>query len=223
MKVSVYHNSLVKRILDLATSFLGVMVLLPLFPIIAILIKCSSRGPVFFLQKRTGKKGKTFKIIKFRTMRVGAEKERDGIRFLNESDGPTFKIRDDPRFTTFGKILSRSSLDEIPQFLNVLTGQMSIVGPRPLPVYEANKLTKQQKERELILPGITSPWVTEGSHTLKFTKWMKLDRDYVRKGNLATDLGVMVKTANLIFLAVVRSASTRILIVYRNLSKLKLS
>ena len=138
-------------------------------------------------------------MIKFRTMKVGSEKLQNKYRSINEADGPVFKIYNDPRLTPIGKILSQTGLDEIPQLINVLKGDMSIVGPRPLPVEEAKKLTKTQKIRQLVNPGITSSWVVEGSHSLSFKKWMELDKDYVENANLTTDITISVKTFLIVF------------------------
>lgn len=127
-----------------------------------------------------------------------AERIKSRYKKLNEADGPVFKIRDDPRFTKFGKILSRTGLDELPQMINVIKGEMSVVGPRPLPVKEAKKLTKEQKIRELVKPGITSSWVTHGSHKLTFKKWMSLDKKYIEKATLVSDLSIIKDTVILI-------------------------
>jgi lipopolysaccharide/colanic/teichoic acid biosynthesis glycosyltransferase len=127
-----------------------------------------------------------------------AEKKQIKFKNLNEADGPVFKIRNDPRFTKFGEILSRTGLDELPQFINILKGEMSIVGPRPLPVNEAGKLTKKQKIRELVKPGITSSWVIEGSHKLSFKDWMRLDREYVKNASFAVDVSIIWNTVTLV-------------------------
>ena len=134
-------------------------------------------------------------------MAPNASKAQNHYRNLNEADGPVFKIHNDPRFTGFGKILSKTGLDELPQLVNVLKGEMSMVGPRPLPVNEAKKLTKQQRIREMVKPGITSSWVTGGSHRMSFKKWMELDADYVKNATLLTDISIIGKT----FLMVARS------------------
>lgn len=199
-----YHNSLQKSFLDVTLSFLGLVLLSPLFVFIAVLIKLTSRGPAFFKQKRIGKEGCVFTLIKFRTMRMGGEKEQKNLRHLNEVDGPVFKIYNDPRYTKFGKILARTGLDELPQLINVLKGEMSLVGPRPLPVYEAKKLTKEEKIRELVKPGITSSWVTSGAHNLKFREWMKLDKEYVENASLSKDLSILFKTVSMVFSLVLR-------------------
>lgn len=200
IKVSTYHSSITKIILDKLMALIGILALIPTVLIVAPLIKLTDFGPIFFTHKRTGKNGKVFKMIKFRSMRIGAESERGKkvLEKLNISDGPVFKIPNDPRLTKIGKLLFKSGLDELPQVINVLKGEMSIVGPRPLPVYEANKLTKSQRVRELVLPGITSSWVVSGAHNLKFKKWMKLDKEYVNSATLKTDITIIYKTALLL-------------------------
>ena len=200
-----YHFSLSKQLFDLCLSFLGLIVLFPFFIIIAILIKLTSKGPVFFKQNRVGKNGVVFPIIMFRTMKVGAERLQWRCRHLNEADGPVFKIRDDPRFVGIGKSLARTGLDEAPQFINVIKGEMSLVGPRPLPIKEARKLTPIQKERHLIKPGMTSSWVVKGSHSMKFEKWMQLDKEYVLKASFLKDLVILLKTLTIISKLVFRT------------------
>jgi len=201
--INPYHNSLLKRIFDIVISLLLIICLFPVIIIIGLIIKLSSQSPVLFIQKRTGKKGRVFKFIKFRTMRVGAKDHQRSLRHLNEADGPVFKIRDDPRFTKIGKLLARTGLDELPQLINVIKGEMSLVGPRPLPVAEARKLNQNQKIRELISPGMTSSWVIKGNHSMKFKKWMWLDEQYVLEASLLGDIEILfetllgfVKTAN---------------------------
>jgi lipopolysaccharide/colanic/teichoic acid biosynthesis glycosyltransferase len=199
--ISPYNKTYIKRLFDLCISHLFFIVTLPLIILIPLAIKITSPGNIFFLQKRVGKNGKIFEVIKFRTMTKNAEKLKSKYKYLNEADGPVFKIQNDPRFTKVGKILSSTGLDELPQFINVLKGEMSIVGPRPLPVNEARRLTKKQKIRELVKPGITSSWVVEGSHKMSFKKWMELDADYVKNASLATDIYIIGKT----FLMILRS------------------
>lgn len=189
-----YHHSWQKRLFDTLLSSLGLIVLSPLLVIISILIKFTSKGPVFFKQKRVGRNGKAFQMIKFRIMKKGAERQQKRYRHLNEAYGPVFKIRNDPRFTKFGKLLAKTGLDEAPQLLNVIKGEMSLVGPRPLPISEVRKLTSLQNKRHLIKPGMTSSWVVKGSHSLKFEKWMQLDRQYVSSASLPGDITILVKT-----------------------------
>jgi lipopolysaccharide/colanic/teichoic acid biosynthesis glycosyltransferase len=199
IKIAPYHESLSKNILNYAMSIPALMILMLITLILGPIIKLSSPGPIFFIQKRRGKNGRDFNIIKFRTMREGAEKERGNktLESQNISDGPVFKISYDPRLTKVGTILWKSGLDELPQVINVLKGEMSFVGPRPFPLYEADKLTKKDRMRERVLPGITSSWVISGAHRLKFKKWMELDEKYVENGNLKTDIKILLSTLKL--------------------------
>ena len=192
--VSAYHKSFQKRFFDIAASLVGLLSFGPIIIAISLLIKKENGGPVFFIQKRIGKNGKEFKLIKFRTMKKDAEKLKSKYLHLNDADGPVFKITNDPRYTKFGRFLARTGLDELPQLINVLKGEMSLVGPRPLPIYEANKLTKSQKIRELVKPGITSSWVVQGAHKLSFKRWMELDKEYVRNATLAQDIKILLST-----------------------------
>lgn len=189
-----YHNSFSKRLFDLLGVAVGLIFTIPCFVIISCFLLLRNDGPIIFVQKRVGKYGKPFNLTKFRTMTAGAKNKLQNLRKLNEADGPVFKIFDDPRYTRLGKYLAHTGLDELPQLINVLKGEMSIVGPRPLPIYEAKKLTKSQKIRELVKPGITSSWVVSGSHRLTFKKWMELDKDYVENANLLTDMTILAKT-----------------------------
>ena len=205
--VNHYHNSLIKRTFDLLISSVGIVLFFPVILIIALLIKLTSGRPIFFRQRREGLKGKIFDLIKFRTMIVGADREQKKYMHLNEADGPVFKIQNDPRYTKIGKILAQTGLDELLQLINVLKGEMSLVGPRPLPVYEATKLTKAQKARELVKPGITSSWVVRGSHKLKFREWMRLDREYVENAAFYKDLKIIFQTATMIIKSILRQIS----------------
>ena len=194
VKVSSYSLSFTKRFFDMTLSLAGLIILFPLYLIVSLTIVVFSGFPVFFVQKRIGLNGIKFGIIKFRTMQKNASKNRYKYANMNQADGPVFKIFNDPRFTTVGKILSRYGLDELPQLINVIKNDLSLVGPRPLPVYEANKLSATQKVRELVKPGITSLWVINGSHTLSFKKWMELDKEYLRNASLLGDIKIIVKT-----------------------------
>lgn len=196
--VSSYNKSFAKKVINKLLAALFLVMTSPLMLLIVIAIYLEDQKPLIFKQIRTGFRGKLFTILKFRTMIKNAEGAKNKYQHLNVSDGPTFKIPNDPRFTRLGKILAKSGLDELPQLLNVLKGEMSLVGPRPLPLYEAKKLTKRQKIRELVLPGITSSWVVSGAHRLKFQKWMELDKEYVQNATLLTDLIILFKTAKII-------------------------
>jgi lipopolysaccharide/colanic/teichoic acid biosynthesis glycosyltransferase len=192
--ISSYHNTFLKSLLDIAFILAATFFTFPIMILIAVLIKLSTPELVFYKQKRVGLKGKVFEILKFRTMVPHSEKKLTKLRNLNEADGPVFKIYNDPRYTPLGKFLAHTGLDELPQLLNVFRGEMSFVGPRPLPTYEANRLTRKQKLRELVKPGITSSWVIRGSHSLKFNHWMKLDLQYVENASIFTDIEIIFKT-----------------------------
>jgi len=185
-----------KRLLDIALSLLVCLVMWPVFLVIAILVKLSSPGAIFFRQKRTGKNGSVFTLYKFRTMTKNALKLQKKYLHLNEADGPVFKIRNDPRFVNgLGKFLARSGLDELPNIFNVLKGDLSWVGPRPLPVNEAKKIpTKIKRIRESVLPGITSSWVIKGNHELSFSRWMAFDQQDSQNQSLTYDLKILGKT-----------------------------
>ena len=168
---------------------------LPLLVVIALAILFFSGTPVIFCQKRIGLHGRIFVLYKFRTMKKGSDKEQWKNRKFNEANGPVFKIRNDPRFTPFGKFLSHTGLDELPQLLNILKGDMALIGPRPLPVDEAKKLKAWQKKREEIKPGIISPWIIEGYHSRSFDDWMMSDIAYAKKKSLGYDLVLTYRTA----------------------------
>jgi lipopolysaccharide/colanic/teichoic acid biosynthesis glycosyltransferase len=175
-------------------AFILIVLLLPVYMVIAILVMRLSGWPIFFIQKRTGYRGKTFRMFKFRTMKVGAEEKQYQLRKRNEADGPVFKIRNDPRFTKIGKILSHSGLDELPQLINVIKGEMEMVGPRPLPIIEAKNISlKYRIIRESVRPGIISPWVLKGYHGLNFENWMKEDKKYVENKSWWRDGWLLIK------------------------------
>lgn len=166
----------------------------PFLLILFILVKISSKGPFIFKQIRSGKNKKPFLIFKIRSMRNNAESLKKKVLHLNEAEWPVFKIKDDPRYTKIGKILSRSGLDEIPQLINVIKGEMSFVGPRPLPVEEAMKVPEKYKQRFSVLPGMTSLWIIKGAHKLSFNDWMKLDIEYIKKKSLIYDFYICLLT-----------------------------
>jgi len=205
--VKLYHYSYTKLLFDYFFSILGLVITSPLFLLIYLLIEIENNGPVFFIQNRVGKNGKVFSLIKFRTMRTGSENQRWRYMHINEADGPVFKIVNDPRFTKLGKFLARCGFDELPQLFNVIKGEMSLVGPRPFPTYEAKKLKRKDRVRELVKPGITSSWVIRGAHSLTFKQWMRLDRDYVHNATLVEDLKILIKT----FIMVIKMTLNQIL------------
>jgi len=165
-----------------------ILMTVPIQIVISILIVIGSGLPILFKQIRIGKNNKPFTLYKFRTMVVGAEKMQKRLKNQNEADGPVFKIHNDPRFTPFGRFLSHTGLDELPQLWNVLHGDMVLIGPRPLPLDEVNKLTRWQKKRHRIKPGIISPWVLDGYHSKPFSAWMKSDIEYMKKKSIMYDL-----------------------------------
>lgn len=180
---------------------------LPIMGVVALIIVLIDGFPVLFRQKRTGLYGKSFILYKFRTMVHGAEAMQKNYVRQNEADGPVFKIRDDPRFTHLGKFLSHTGLDELPQLVNVIRGEMALFGPRPLPVAEAAKLTKRQQERHKIKPGIMSPWVLEGYHSRPFDEWMKSDIDYAKDKSLWYDFVLFRKAVVFVGKLFVREVS----------------
>ena len=175
-------------------AFTGFILLLPALSIMYIIVRLDSKGPFIFKQKRAGLHKKPFTLYKIRTMVYNAERLKTDVKRLNEADGPVFKIRHDPRYTRVGKFLSHSALDELPQLLNVIKGDMSLVGPRPLPMKEARLIPRRFQARFSVLPGMTSEWVVQGAHRLSFVKWMKLDMDYVCSHSLKTDISIMFQT-----------------------------
>ncbi len=185
-----------KRSMDVIGAIGGLIVLSPLFLLIAAAIKLTSRGPVFFAQQRTGRGGRAFAMYKFRSMVVDAEGKRDELLHLNEQDGPAFKIQHDPRITRIGHWLRRASLDELPQLLNVLKGDMSFVGPRPLPCHETAQCEPWQRRRLAVTPGITCIWQVQNRATpVPFAEWMRMDIRYAKSISLRGDLQLFWKTA----------------------------
>jgi exopolysaccharide biosynthesis polyprenyl glycosylphosphotransferase len=183
-----------KRVLDVVLSSVLLLVMLPVFLVTAVCIKVSSGGPVFFMQERVGLNKRTFRMIKFRSMRDNAEEIRESIAHLNEVDGPVFKIQNDPRVTDFGKFLRRSSLDELPQLFNVLRGEMSLVGPRPPLPEEVDRYEWMFRKRLSVKPGMTCIWQISGRSDVSFARWMRMDQDYVENWSLWLDLQILMKT-----------------------------
>jgi len=184
-----------KRILDIAVSFVLLVLLSPLFVIVALLIKLTSYGPVFFAQERIGLNKRRFLTYKFRTMIPNAERMMAEIEHLNEVSGPVFKIKNDPRLTRFGKFLRRASLDELPQLFNVLKGDMSLVGPRPMAVRDYEGFNEDwQRRRFSVRPGITCLWQVNGRNEIPFHRWMEMDMQYIEKWSLWLDLVILART-----------------------------
>ncbi len=185
---------LLKRGFDIAVSALALLLLSPLLLLIAVAVKLDSPGPVFYISRRNGKKGRIFNFYKFRTMVVGAEGMLDSLRHLDESDGPVFKIRNDPRVTRVGRVLRRYSLDELPQLWNVLKGDMSLVGPRPPTPDEVARYADWQLKRLEIRPGLTCLWQVKGRSNLSFRDWMKFDLFYIENWSFWLDIKILLRT-----------------------------
>ncbi|MDR4509878.1 MAG: sugar transferase [Candidatus Brocadiaceae bacterium] len=186
-----------KIFLDLVGGFLFLIIVLPLFPFIAILIKLDSKGPIFYLQERCGKEGKIFKMFKFRTMVNDAELIKKNL--TSHTDGPMFKMIGDPRITRVGKILRSWSLDELPQLINVLKGEMSLVGPRPLANSEMTGNENWKNIRLSVKPGVTGLWQIEGRGSGKFSDWVKYDKKYVQNKSFVLDTKILFSTVTAIF------------------------
>jgi lipopolysaccharide/colanic/teichoic acid biosynthesis glycosyltransferase len=184
----------VKRILDVIISAALLVLLWPVMLSIAVLVKLASRGPVFFSQSRAGLNGEPFTMHKFRSMRNGAQDDRKLVEHLNQQSGPVFKIPEDPRLTGLGRFLRRSSLDELPQLLNVLRGEMTLVGPRPLWLPEAAKATGPARLRTKVKPGLTCLWQISGRSELTYDQWVQLDLYYIDHRGTLLDLMILVQT-----------------------------
>jgi exopolysaccharide biosynthesis polyprenyl glycosylphosphotransferase len=185
---------LIKRMIDMTVSAIVLLLLSPLFVAVSILIKGTSKGPVLFQQRRVGYNGRPFNCLKFRTMDENAEALQGDLLELNEMDGPVFKITNDPRVTKVGRVLRKASFDELPQLINVLKGDMSLVGPRPPIPSEVNEYVLKDRRRLSMRPGITCLWQVNGRNTIPFEKWMELDREYIDNWSLVLDFKILVKT-----------------------------
>lgn len=190
-----------KKILDFSATTIFLLFFFPIYIAIAIAIKLDSPGPVFYRQARIGLRGKEFKVWKFRTMKTDADKLQKELEALNETkDGILFKIKDDPRVTRVGKFLRRYSLDELPQLFNVLWGEMSLVGPRPLPTRDVNKFSEYHFIRQEVLPGVTGLWQVSGrSNILDFERVINLDLNYIENWSLKLDFEILLRTIKVIF------------------------
>jgi lipopolysaccharide/colanic/teichoic acid biosynthesis glycosyltransferase len=181
---------------DVVAAILVLILFIPVIPVIALAVKLSSSGPILFRDKRQGLHGRPFQCMKFRTMRQGADKMQDKLRFVCEVDGPQFKMADDPRITTVGRFLRETYLDEIPQFINVLCGQMSIVGPRPSPEKENTLCPSWRDARLSVRPGITGLWQVYRTREPQrdFQEWILYDTQYVRDFSFGLDLWICWRT-----------------------------
>ena len=184
----------IKRTADIAFSLFGLIALSPLFVVIAVAVASEREGGVIFRQARAGWKNQPFTMYKFRTMLKNAAALREEMEQFNELDGPAFKMKNDPRITKAGRFLRRTSLDELPQLYNVLKGDMSLVGPRPLPTYESEKCSAEQLQRLLVKPGITCYWQACGRNDVSFDEWIEMDLRYIREQSIRTDVSILLQT-----------------------------
>jgi lipopolysaccharide/colanic/teichoic acid biosynthesis glycosyltransferase len=183
-----------KRVFDVTVSLLILAMIWPSLLIVAVAVAATSRGPVLFVQTRVGQGGRTFGMIKFRSMYRDAEARRAEVRALSDREGLCLKIRHDPRITPVGRVLRRWSLDELPQLFNVLRGEMSLVGPRPALVEEVAAYPERAHLRHQVPPGITGFWQVSGRADIGFDEMIDLDLDYVRRASVLTDIGVILRT-----------------------------
>lgn len=189
-----------KRAMDIVGSLCGLIILSPVFLIVSILIKLEDpKGKVFFSQVRNGLYGKTFRMYKFRSMVHNAEELLDQLQEQNEQTGPVFKIKDDPRITNVGRFIRKTSIDELPQLINILKGDMSIVGPRPPIPREVEQYTDYQMRRLLVKPGLTCYWQVGGRNEIGFDEWVELDIKYIKERNLWIDIKLIFKTVFVLF------------------------
>lgn len=188
-----------KRIIDIFGSLMGITLLSPIILITAIAIKLESKGPLIFAQERIGYFGKPFKMYKFRSMIENAEDLLDKLKDKNEMSGPMFKIKDDPRITKVGKFIRKTSIDELPQLVNVLKGEMSLVGPRPNLPKEVAQYTDFQRQKLLTKPGLTCYWQVMGRNSIDFEDWMKLDVKYIEERSIWIDIKLIFKTFSVLF------------------------
>lgn len=193
-------QAVLKRMIDVIGVSVGLIILSPLFLIVAIIIKLTSEGPVIFTQNRVGLNGRIFKMYKFRSMVANAEELKVNLAHLNEMNGPVFKIKNDPRITPIGRILRKTSIDELPQLWNVLKGDMSLVGPRPPLPSEVDLYNPKHRKRLAVKPGITCIWQISGRNEIDFEQWMEMDAEYVDRWTLWLDFKILMKTVPVVLL-----------------------
>lgn len=190
----------IKRVIDFSGSLLGLLILLPLFIIVMFLIKLEDpKGKVFFKQIRVGKNGDEFYMYKFRSMVHNAEEKLEELLKFNEVEGAMFKMKEDPRVTKIGKFMRRTSIDELPQFVNVLLGEMSLVGPRPPLPREVKQYNTHEKQRLLVTPGCTGLWQVSGRSNLSFNDMVNLDLTYIKDRSIKNDLIILIRTVGILF------------------------
>ena len=194
-RLTVRLSYLLKRVFDVVFSIVALILIFPLCVVVAILIKATSRGPIFFVQTRVGKYGRHFPFYKFRSMYLDAEKRKAELMAQNQSaDGVIFKMKKDPRITPVGRFIRRTSIDELPQFLNVLFGDMSLVGPRPPLPSEVSQYTLEDRKRLMVRPGLTCLWQVSGRSDIPFKQQVMLDKEYIRSQSLWNDLRILLRT-----------------------------
>ena len=191
--------SIFKRMLDIFGAIIGIVLLSPVLLVVSILIKLESKGKVLFSQKRVGLNGKEFKIYKFRSMVENAEDLKKNLEDKNEMSGPMFKIKNDPRITQIGKFIRKTSIDELPQLINVLKGDMSLVGPRPSLPKEVENFEPWMLKRLAVKPGLTCYWQVSGRNSISFHEWMELDIKYVNEMSIYVDIKLIFKTFLVLF------------------------
>lgn len=190
---------LIKRGMDVLLSAVALIVLSPVFLVTAVAIKCEDRGPVFFVQPRAGKDMKPFSMYKFRSMYVNADEKLKEMMKDNEQTGHAFKIKNDPRITRTGRFIRRFSIDELPQLINIMKGDMSIVGPRPILTFQMEACSQYERQRLAVQPGLTCYWQIGGRANVTWEEWVELDLDYIEDMGLWTDLKMIVKTVPAVF------------------------
>jgi exopolysaccharide biosynthesis polyprenyl glycosylphosphotransferase len=191
---------LLKRVLDIVMALIALLVLSPVLLILVVLVKLTSRGPIFFCQTRCGLGGRKFTLYKFRSMQPDADLHREELQALNDLDGPAFKMKNDPRCTPIGRVMRKLSLDELPQLLNIIKGDMSFVGPRPPILEEVEKYERWQRRRLRMRPGLTCLWALEGRSELSFRRRMELDLEYIDHWSMMLDWKILLKTIPVVLL-----------------------
>lgn len=190
---------LMKRIMDILLSAAALVILSPVFLITAVLIKSEDHGPVFFVQQRAGKDMRPFAIYKFRSMYVNADEKMREMMKDNEQTGHAFKIKDDPRITRVGKVIRRFSIDELPQLINIIKGDMSIVGPRPILTFQMEECSPYERQRLVVQPGLTCYWQIGGRANVSWEEWVELDLDYIEDMGFWTDCKMILRTVPVVF------------------------
>lgn len=189
----------IKRTIDIVASVIGLILCIPIFLVVGVAVKMEDPGgPIFYHQPRIGKNGREFTFYKIRSMYTNADEIKSTLMDKNEMDGPVFKIKNDPRVTKVGRFIRKTSIDELPQLWNVLKGDMSLVGPRPLPTKEELACNTYQRQREMVIPGLTCFWQISGRNDIMFDDWIEMDLKYIREQSLKTDWVILYKTIGVV-------------------------